>query len=285
MEEKDSKLRVVSRDRGGRCRGRQARIGRGLPAPWSVGGAQGAGERHQCQSAAQVDHAVSPGTRTGPGQCDAGGTGPCAGDGLAADRRCHADGSDAECRRRDCASGIRVHRSGAAARQPDQLATRFIKLIAKLYAAEARSTKWDAGRRRRLRKRYSIRVLGLVEKLLVEYRDAVVPGSLLGKALQYLRGQWSKLIRYVENGDWPISNNLCENAIRPFVVSRRGWLFSDTVDGANASANLYSLVETCKANRIEPYRYLTWLFRQLPLAKTVDDYDALLPWNMPAELR
>jgi len=171
------------------------------------------------------------------------------------------------------------------ARSPDQLPTRFIKLIAKLYAAEARSATWEAGRRRRLRKRYSIRILDLIEKMLLEHRDTVVPGSLLGKALYYLRGQWPKLIRYVENGDWPISNNSCENAIRPFVVGRRGWLFSDTVDGANASANLYSLVETCKANRIEPYRYFNWLFRQLPLAKTVDDYDALLPWNMPAELR
>jgi transposase len=172
-----------------------------------------------------------------------------------------------------------------AARSPNQLATRFVELMAKLYAAEARSAQWDGSRRQRLRKRYSIRVLDLIEKLLVEHHDTVVPGSLLGKALHYLRGQWSKLIRYVKNADWPISNNLCENAIRPFVVGRRGWLFSDTVDGANASANLYSLVETCKANRIEPYSYLTWLFRQLPLAKTVDDYDALLPWNMPAELR
>lgn len=109
-------------------------------------------------------------------------------------------------------------------------------------------------RRRRLPQHYSVRVLELIEKLLVEHRDAVVPGSLLGKALQYLRGQWPKLVRYVENGDWPISNTPCENAIRPFVVSRHGWLFSDTVDGANASANLYSLIESCKANSIEPYR-------------------------------
>jgi hypothetical protein len=62
-------------------------------------------------------------------------------------------------------------------------------------------------------------------------------------------------------------------------------LFSDTVEGANASANLYTLVETCKANRIDPYRYLTWLFQRLPLAKTVDDYDALMPWNMSTDLR
>ncbi|VWB59650.1 transposase IS66 [Burkholderia lata] len=105
---------------------------------------------------------------------------------------------------------------------------------------------------------------------------------LLGKGLTYLRSQWPKLIRCVENGDWPISNNPCENAIQPFCVGRRGWLFSDTVDGVNASANLYSLVETCKANGIDPYRYLTWLFQRLPLATTVDDYYAPLPWKMPA---
>ncbi len=71
----------------------------------------------------------------------------------------------------------------------------------------------------------------------------------------------------------------------PVLRGRRGWLFSDTVDGANASANLYTLVESAKANGIDPYRYLTWLFQRLPLAKTVDDYDALLPWKMPAEFR
>jgi len=128
-------------------------------------------------------------------------------------------------------------------------------------------------------------VLGIIQKLMLEQLPAVVPKSLLGKARNYLRGQWPKLVRYVENGEWPISNNPCENAIRPFCVGRRSWLFSDTVAGANASANLYALVETCKANRIDPYRYLAWLFQQLPLAATVDDYDALLPWKMPDALR
>ncbi|RQQ98084.1 IS66 family transposase, partial [Burkholderia stagnalis] len=61
--------------------------------------------------------------------------------------------------------------------------------------------------------------------------------------------------------------------------------FADTVAGAHASANLYSLVETCKANGIDPYRYLAWLFQRLPLAQTADDYAALLPWAMPVELR
>lgn len=120
---------------------------------------------------------------------------------------------------------------------------------------------------------------------MVEQRPGVVPQSLLGKALTYLHGQWPKLIRYVENGNWPISNNPCENSIRPFVVARKNFLFADTVAGAHASANLYSLVESAKANGIDPYRYLTWLFQRLPLATTVDDYDALLPWKLPANLR
>jgi hypothetical protein len=75
-------------------------------------------------------------------------------------------------------------------------------------------------------------------------------------------------------------NNPCENAIRPFVVGRRNWLFSDTVAGAQASANLYSLIETAKANRVEPYRYLCELFTRLPQAQTVDDIEALLPWKI-----
>ena len=61
---------------------------------------------------------------------------------------------------------------------------------------------------------------------------------------------------------------------------RKGWLFSDTVAGANASANLYSLVQTCKANGIDSYRYLHALFIALPNARTVDDYEALLPWRI-----
>ncbi len=92
-------------------------------------------------------------------------------------------------------------------------------------------------------------------------------------------------IARLRNGNWPISNNLCENAIRPFVVGRKGWLFSDTAAGAQASANLYSLVETCKADGVEPYRYLVWLFTKLPLAATADDYADLMPWRMPAALK
>lgn len=167
-----------------------------------------------------------------------------------------------------------------AARSQDQLASRFVRLIGKLYRAEALAKGWVPQRRLRLRSRYSRAVVREIEGLPLTHLHRVAPSSLLGEALHYLHGQWPKLVRFLDSGTWPLDSNPVENAIRPFVVGRRSWLFADTVGGANASGNLYSLIETAKANDIEPYRYLVALFKKLPLAQTVDDYEALLPWNI-----
>ena len=160
--------------------------------------------------------------------------------------------------------------------------TGFITRIGKLFAVEAKAQ--DAGmtptERQRLRDEFSRPLLVEMEELLLGHLHTVLPQSLFGKALHYLHGQWLKLLRCFDDGTWPLSNNACENAIRPFVVGRRNWLFSDTVGGATASANLYSLIETAKANRVDTYPYLVALFKALPHAKTVDDYEALLPWRL-----
>ncbi|MES2824202.1 MAG: IS66 family transposase [Pseudomonadota bacterium] len=108
------------------------------------------------------------------------------------------------------------------------------------------------------------------------------PQSAIGKALYYLQSQWLCLIRYIESGDYPIDNNAAENAIRPFVVGRKAWLFSASQNGATSSANLYSLIETAKANGLEPHAYLKKIFTELPNVKTVDDVESLLPWNCKA---
>jgi len=89
-----------------------------------------------------------------------------------------------------------------------------------------------------------------------------------------------KLIRYCDDGNLPISNILAENAIRPFVIGRKAWLFSDTPKGAHASGIFYSLIETAKANEIEPYSYLRYIFKELPYADTVEKVEALLPWRV-----
>jgi len=167
-------------------------------------------------------------------------------------------------------------------RGPDQLAARFIALIAKLYKveAQARQDGVDATELGRRRQQDSVPLLADIEALLLANIHAVLPKSLLGQALHYLSSQWRKLKRYVEDGRYSIDNNAQENAIRPFCVGRRNWLFADTVAGANASANLYSLLQTCQVNGIDGYRYLRALFAALPNAKTADDYAALLPWRI-----
>jgi transposase len=110
------------------------------------------------------------------------------------------------------------------------------------------------------------------------------PKGLLGKALNYALNHWPKLIRYVEDGHITPDNNAAENAIRPFVVGRKNWLFAGHPNGANAGATLYSLIETAKACGLEPYRYLRFLFEKLPRVQTVEDYEALLPQRLTSEL-
>ncbi len=95
--------------------------------------------------------------------------------------------------------------------------------------------------------------------------------------VQYTLNQWKRLSGYVEHAEATPDNNLAENAIRPFCVGRKNWLFSGTSEGAQASATIYSLIESAKANNLEPYKYLRFIFEKLPFAETIDDYKALLP--------
>lgn len=114
------------------------------------------------------------------------------------------------------------------------------------------------------------------------------PGSKLEDAVKYARNQKQALNAFLRYGDVEISNNLAENAIRPFVVGRKNWLFCDTPKGAEASAIVYSLVETAKANNVEPFAYLSFVLdeiRWLGKAPPAAELDALLPWNPALQKR
>lgn len=166
------------------------------------------------------------------------------------------------------------------AKPPDK-ARRPLKalgFIRHLYAIEHRLREQDPSVRLAARQADSVPVLNDLRAWLEEIKPRVVPGTPLGKALGYLDRHWTGLVRYCDDGHLEIDNNRCENAIRPFVVGRRNWLFSDTVKGARASANLYSLIQTGKANGLEPYHYLRRVFTLLPRAVTVAEVEALLPW-------
>ena len=149
--------------------------------------------------------------------------------------------------------------------------------IKQLYEVERDARGMSAEERHRLRQ---TRAGPILNKMNIWRKNAVLqvpPKTLIGLALGYLSDQWEYLMRYLEDGRLEIDNNLVENAIRPFCLGRRNWLFSDTVHGAEATANLYSLVVTAKATGLEPHAYLSLVFRDLPRARSVEDYERLLP--------
>lgn len=108
-------------------------------------------------------------------------------------------------------------------------------------------------------------------------RDKVPPKSLIGKAIFYFIGQLPKLGYFIENPVVGPDTNIVENAIRPFAIGRKNWMFSDTARGADASANLFSLVITARANNLDPYNYLKLVFSELPKAVSAEDVLNLLP--------
>jgi transposase len=159
-----------------------------------------------------------------------------------------------------------------------------IDLIAKIYATESE-----------LRKRLESKTLGVEQfttmralrmaPLFAEFRSwlmakapAVAPQSKLGMAISYAQKVFDRAVRIVDHLFLTPDTNAVENAIRPFVVGRKNWLFSGSVAGAHASAGLYSLIETAKANGHEPYAYLCHLFEVLPTCKTEAEREALLPY-------
>ena len=122
------------------------------------------------------------------------------------------------------------------------------------------------------------------EPILVEFKawlekrkDQTPPKGLLGMAINYTLCRWPKLVRYLENGHITPDNNAAENAIRPFVIGRKNWLFAGSPSGADAAATLYSLIETAKACRLDPYQYLRFLFEKIPYAGGQTDYAAFIP--------
>ena len=177
--------------------------------------------------------------------------------------------------RRRFVEAVRVQPKGKRGKADEAVA-----LIGKLYGIEREHKDSTDEARHLARQQDSLPVLAQLQAWLQKTQPGVTPRSALGTALAYMGNLWSGLTRYTERGDLPIDNNRCENAIRPFVIGRKAWLFSDTPAGAHSSAVIYSLVQTAKANGLEPYTWLRQVLRDLPAAKTVEEVEALLPWNL-----
>lgn len=182
------------------------------------------------------------------------------------------------------AAGINPRKTPTSKPPPKaRKAARALGFMRQLFAIEHRLRNASAQMRHHARQADSAPVLEKLRDWLDEQLRGVPPTSALGRALGYLDTQWPKLIRFLEDGRLELTNNRAENAIRPFVLGRKNWLFSATVHGAKASANLYSLVETAKSCGLEPYSYLKYVFTELPKATTVEHVEALLPYCCDAD--
>ncbi|MCF6226791.1 MAG: IS66 family transposase [Xanthomonadales bacterium] len=156
-------------------------------------------------------------------------------------------------------------------------AHRGLSLIRQLYRVETLARKLTVEERYAMRQQQATPIIKEIREWLKDTLPQISPSSATGKALSYLHNEWRHLTAYLKDGRLEIDNNGAENAIRPFVLGRKNWLFSTSVKGVKSSTNLYSLIETAKANALEPYAYLRYIFTELPKADTVEAIEAMLP--------
>jgi hypothetical protein len=144
-------------------------------------------------------------------------------------------------------------------------------MIGKLYDIEKQIIDLNYDCIYQIRQKKSKPIIEELKKKLLHYKDQAPPTSILGKAINYPLNQWSKLIAYLEVGRIRIDNNDCERAIKPFVIGLKNWLFSKSQKGAEASSIIYSIIETCKANNVNTYNYLRYLFENIHKAKNKEE--------------
>ena len=196
--------------------------------------------------------------------------------------------------RRKFAEIVKLAGGDAKAEVADSVALAARRRIDAMFAADSRfdgmaaAGEWE---RRRLGRERDLRPL--MENFLAwaqARRMEATPRMALAKALDYAIKYWPYAMNALDDGRLPLDNNLAERGIKPFVIGRKNFLFSDTPRGAEASAGMYSVVVTAKANGLNPRKYVQWLLEELPNAADPGDpayLDSLMPWSdsVPAEIR
>ncbi len=151
----------------------------------------------------------------------------------------------------------------------------------RLFEIERSLCDLDFTKRKEERQRLSRPVVEAYFAWLHVQKELALPQSYLGKAITYSLNQKEKLVAFLEDGRIEVSNNRAERSIKPFVIGRKNWLFSNTPKGATASAMIYSIIETAKENKLKPFEYLIYIFEQLPNSDISDDtvIANCLPWS------
>jgi transposase len=160
------------------------------------------------------------------------------------------------------------------------VAAHVINIIAKLAHLEEKIKVLSLSEKQAAREHNAKPLLDDLHLYLINNYPQIPPKSLLGQAVSYTLNQWPKILNYLKDARLDISNNLSERAIKPFVIGRKGWLFANSVAGANAAATIFSIIETCKHHQVEPYDYFRYVLNLLPQCQTIEDYEKLLPYKI-----
>jgi len=147
-----------------------------------------------------------------------------------------------------------------------------------LYKIESEIREQTRDQKKKIRYEQSKPILEKFKLWLDRIHNTIPHESVLGKAISYALNEWKYLVRYIDDGQIEIDNNFIENQIRPFALGRKNWLFSQSVAGVKASANIYSIMQTAAANNIELFPYLKKLMKELPNSQTQAQLEALLPF-------
>jgi transposase len=163
----------------------------------------------------------------------------------------------------------------AGAKAGHTLAEMGLKFYGNLYDLEERLRPLSFEERHRIRNLEAVPIWKEFKNWAIANRDKVPPQSTIGKAFYYFINQYEYLIGYLKDGSFEMDNGFAERAIKYFAIGRKNWLFSDTEAGAEASSMFYSFVVTAKLNNVNPYEALKKIFEQVPLAKTIEDYERI----------
>jgi transposase len=162
---------------------------------------------------------------------------------------------------------------------PKHLANIALRYISRLYDIEEELRYASPEHRKTVRSERSAAILDEFKVWLDRESALILPKHVVGEAFTYCKNQWPKLIEFLNDGRLEIDNNRAERSIKPFVIGRKNWLFSNTPRGAKTSAIIYSIIETAKENGLDPFTYLKYVFEQLQKTNSKKATDDLLPWN------
>ena len=181
--------------------------------------------------------------------------------------------------RRKFANVIQLKKSNAESKAYAQEA---VLMIGKLYQVEKAIKGKPPDEKYAIRQKQSKPIIDQIRAWIdAHFFTAQKLGGTLAKAFVYLNNQFAKLSVYLEDGRLAIDNNQAERHVRPIALGRKNWLFATSTQGATALTNWYSIIETAKANNLDPFAYLRHILTQLPIYQAEDrDIDPLLPWNV-----